>query len=129
ADVSVDANVFEDTAQRALCDPATDTAPSAAAALYRGPLLPDDLYEPWAQQHRERLRLRHLELLRHAGGWEAVVAADPTDDEAHLALMRRHLEAGDHRAALRQFERMDAALRHELGVGPSAEAMALQDEI
>ncbi|MDT7552374.1 MAG: hypothetical protein QOI16_910, partial [Pseudonocardiales bacterium] len=48
---------------------------------------------------------------------------------AHLALMRRHIAGGDRHAALRQFERLARALRHELGVGPSAAAMALRNQL
>ncbi|WP_216853124.1 ATP-binding protein [Phytoactinopolyspora halotolerans] len=126
--VVIDVDVFERAAEAALIDPAPDAA-SAAADLYGGPLLPDDLYEPWAGEPRERIRLRYLDVLRHAEQWERLVTAEPADEEAHLALMRRHLDAGDHRAALRQFERMNAALKHELGVGPGPRALALRDQI
>jgi len=104
-------------------DPA---AAARAAAAYGGPLLPDDLYEPWTQADRDRLRLLYLRLLRAAGRWERVLAEDPADEEAHLTLMRGYVARGERPAALRQFERMDRALRRELGVGPGAEALALR---
>ena len=47
-----------------------------------------------------------------------MVELDPSDELAHLALMRRHAANGDRHAALRQFERMDRTLRRELGVAP-----------
>ena len=43
--------------------------------LYAGDLLPDDLYEPWAEAERERLRTSHLQLLRAARRWTELLAA------------------------------------------------------
>ena len=43
--------------------------------------------------------------------------------------MRRHAANGDRHAALRQFERLDRALRRELGVAPGREAFALRDRL
>ncbi|HET6752932.1 MAG TPA: AAA family ATPase, partial [Jiangellaceae bacterium] len=128
AEVVVDVDVFERVAEEALAG-GTPSAAAAAAARYGGTLLPEDLYETWAENRREHLRLRYLELLRLAGRWEDLLVEDPADEDAHVALMTQHVEAGDHRAALRQFERMDAALRRELGVGPGQRALAVRDEI
>ncbi len=127
-DVVVDADVFADAASTALRDGSADAA-SAAADVYAGPLLPDDRYQPWTEDLREHLRMRYHELLRAAGRWDDLLADDPTDEDAHLALMTQHFEAGDHRSALRQFERMDQALRQELGLGPGRAALALRDRI
>ncbi len=43
--------------------------------------------------------------------------------------MRRHAANGDRHAALRQFERLDRAMRGELGVAPGREAIALSDRL
>jgi hypothetical protein len=75
------------------------------------------------------LQVRHRDLLRLDGRWEALLELDECDELAHLALMRRHAATGDRHAALRQFERLDRALRREFGVAPSAEASALRDEL
>ena len=99
------------------------------STLYGGLLLPADLYEPWAEPVRDRLRLLYLDLLRQAGRFDQLLAEDPADEEAHLAVMRTLVDAGDRRAALRQYERMDRALQRELGVGPSPDAVALRDEL
>jgi DNA-binding SARP family transcriptional activator/tetratricopeptide (TPR) repeat protein len=128
AEVVVDVDVFERAAEEALADGGPGAA-AAAAAGYGGTLLPEDLYETWAENRREHLRLRYRELLRLAGRWEDLVVEDPADEDAHVALMTQHVAAGDHRAALRQFERMDAALRRELGVGPGQRALAVRDQI
>ena len=51
------------------------------------------------------------------GRWEELVDLDPGDEQAHVELMRRYADGGDRHAGLRQFERLDRALRRELGVG------------
>src|SRR5579862_6904064 len=126
--LAVDATRFEELARRALA--AGDAAAAGEAlALYGGELLPGNRYEEWAEPHREQLRRQQLDLLRLAGRWEAVVELDPGDERAHLALMRQYAASGDRHAALRQFERLDRALRQELGVAPSTEASALRDRL
>ena len=127
-DVSVDVVEFEDLARRAL-ESGDAIAARTALGLYAGELLPDDRYEDWAEERREQLRLRQLDLLRLDGRWATVVELDPTDETAHLALMRRHAADGDRHAALRQFDRMDRALRGELGVAPGRDAIALRDHL
>ncbi len=97
-------------------------------ALYGGDLLPDAPYESWAQAPRERLRARHLELLRDAGELERVVEADPTDEAAYRQLMRRELDRGNRPAAIRWYGLLRAVLRRELRAAPGAEAAALYDE-
>lgn len=124
----VDVVQFEDLARRALLD-ADAALARQALELYSGELLPQDRYDSWAEERREQLRFRHLDLLRLDHRWDAVVDLDPTDEIAHLALMRRYAASGDRHAALRQFERMDRALRRELGVAPGADAVALHDRL
>src|SRR5689334_13486971 len=142
AAVTVDVAEFEELARRALAgagpadragDGASDGAGVAAArralALYEGELLPADRYQEWAEPRRDQLRRQHLELLRLDGRWAEVAELDPADEHAHLALMRRHAADGDRHAALRQFDRLDRALRTELGIGPGPEATALRDRL
>ncbi|MBV9059503.1 MAG: AAA family ATPase, partial [Pseudonocardiales bacterium] len=128
ADITVDVDLFEDLARRALAAQDVEAA-RQALKIYAGELLPEDRYEAWAEQRREQLRLRHLDLLRLDGRWETVVELDASDEIAHLALMRRYVDNGDRHAALRQFERMTRVLRQELGVAPGREATALRDHL
>lgn len=126
--VVIDVDVFEALADAAV---AADTPAAAATAAdaYGGTLLPADLYEPWTEERREQLRLRYIDLLRRANRWDRLLAEDPTDEDANVAVMNRHISGGDHRAALRQFERLDAAFRRELGVGPSPRVLAVRNQI
>ena len=126
--VLVDASEFESAAAQALA--AQDVLEASTAAdLYRGDLLPEDPYEPWAEQPRERLRLLQLDLLRLAARWAEVVAMEPTDEEAHLTIARTLASSGDSRGALRQLERLEGELRHELGVAPSRAVIELRDQL
>ncbi|HEX2381501.1 MAG TPA: AAA family ATPase [Acidimicrobiales bacterium] len=127
-DTTVDVLRFEERARRALADEDI-VAARDALALYAGELLPQDRYEPWAEERREQLRLKYLDLLRLDGQWETLVELDEGDELAHLELMRRHAANGDRHAALRQFERLDRALCRELGVAPGREALALRDRL
>src|SRR5690606_12847579 len=91
--------------------------------------LPDDRYVEWLEDERERLPRLYVEVLRAAGRWEAILAVDPADEEAHLTLAHRLSRAGDRNGALRQFERLERALRQELGVGLSPTAQALRERV
>ena len=137
-DVTVDAVDFRAAAEAAIgaasgerAGAGADAAASAATALelYGGVLLPEDLYEPWARERRESLEQLHRELLRLTGRWEELLASDPADEEAHLAVARAHADRGDVRAAMRQLERLELTLRRELGTAPGVEAEALRAEL
>jgi DNA-binding SARP family transcriptional activator len=97
-------------------------------SAYGGELLPDDLYEQWTLGPRARLRERRLALMRSEGRWDDVLREDPADEEAHRALMRRHVASGDSPAAARQFRLLRDELSR-LGAEPSEETLALQREL
>ena len=124
-EVHVDVEAFETGGRAAL---AAGSAELAGQALeeYGGPLLPDDVYEEWTTERRHAAAVLHLDLLRLSERWADLVAEDPLDEQAHLALARGHAERGDVRAALRQLERLDQALRHGLGTTPGPEVQALR---
>jgi DNA-binding SARP family transcriptional activator len=97
-------------------------------SAYGGELLPDDRYEQWALGPRARLRERRLAVMRSEGRWEDVLRADPADEEAHRAVMRRHMAGGDRPAAARQFRLLRDELAR-LGAEPSEETLALRREL
>jgi len=105
----------------------TDVERFEAAAepeLYGGELLPDDRYEEWTSEPRRRLRARYLELLRASGRLEELVREEPADEAAQCALAEALAARGRRDAALEQLRHLRDALG-DLGLSPSAEAMAL----
>jgi pimeloyl-ACP methyl ester carboxylesterase/DNA-binding SARP family transcriptional activator len=127
-DIVIDAERWEQAAVSALEADDAEAADRLVDELPTEPL-EQDMYEEWAIATRERLLLLRRRLLRLAGRWEALLALDPTDEEAHLALMHHHVDSGDRAAALAQYERMDRSLRRELGVGAGGAAARLRDEL
>jgi len=128
ASVDSDVERFEAAAQQGL-DVGDRALCRAAADLYRGELLPDDVYESWSVEPRARLRRRYLEVLRAGALWDRLAEEDPTDERAARALMRAHLEAGQRREAIRSFERLREALRDHLDVGPDPATVALYEDV
>ena len=125
--VQLDAEEFEHRADTALAQ--RDAAACADVAhAYGGTLLPGSVYESWTVAARERLRGRHLELLRMAGLWDELVTLEPTDEPAHRVLMQRELQAGNRAAALRWHAHLREALQESLGVLPERETQALYDK-
>jgi DNA-binding SARP family transcriptional activator/tetratricopeptide (TPR) repeat protein len=124
-DLRIDVDEFREGARQAT-EAGTSEAADHVLAEYGGRLLPDDVYESWAEEARDAVRMLRVDLLRQAGHWDDVLAEDATDEAAHLALIRAHADRGDVRAALRQFERLDHALLRELGTTPSPEAERLR---
>ena len=92
-------------------------------------MLPDDPYEPWTDEARTASRGQYLDLLRLLGRWHDVLAEEPADEQAHLALARNRAEADDIRGALLQLERLEQALQRELGATPSAQAVQLRRDL
>jgi DNA-binding SARP family transcriptional activator len=121
AEVTVDAVRFEQLARIALSERDPEIARDALA-WYGGELLPADLYEDWAGERREQLHLRHLDVLRVIGEWRELAELDPTNEEAHVQLMQRHLAAGRGDAAVRQYQHLERVLERELGVEPGEAA-------
>lgn len=128
ADVRTDLAAFEEAADVALARGDAEAA-RAAAALCPGDLLPGDLYEPWADDARQRVAVKRAAVLRLGECWEELVRLDATDEEAQAALVARHLAAGDPAAALRQLEWYEVACRRELGEEPSPRMARLRSDV
>ena len=127
ADLVIDAETFEAAATAALRQPSPEAC-GAAADLYRGPLLPDDLYLDWLETLRTGLAQRHVDLLRAGKLWQRLIAVEPSDEPAQCALMQAALDAGNRAEAIRLFNQLRQSLKVELGLGPSAEAVALYEK-
>jgi DNA-binding SARP family transcriptional activator/tetratricopeptide (TPR) repeat protein len=127
-DVAVDVAEFHALGERAIRDNSADAA-AGALAMYAGPLLPEDVFETWTERPRDEARVLYVDLLRLIRKWDAVLQEEPSDEQAHLALIRARADQRDFRGALRQFQRMEQALQRELGVVPSNEAVRLRAKI
>lgn len=125
AALTVDVVRFEELARVAV-DTGDPAAAREALTWYGGELLPDDPYEDWAVDRRELLQLRRLELLRVAGEWRELTALDPTNEDAHRQLLRRHLEAGDAPAVLTELERHERSYASELDLRPPTSTPRVQ---
>jgi predicted ATPase/DNA-binding SARP family transcriptional activator/DNA-binding CsgD family transcriptional regulator len=138
----VDVEAFEEAATTAR-HAREAAAYRAVLDLYSGELLPQDRYEPWAEQRRAELRELYLSLLvelaelyeehgEHGPAIEAfsgVVAEEPAREGAHAGLMRLYALSGRRRKALGQYERLREVLFKELGAEPEASSTLLQQEI
>ena len=116
---------------------------TAALGLFRGDLLPEDRFEPWAEERRELFRMQLFRLAlrlakeleqaedlgRASSVLERVVELDALNEEAHLRLARVQAKAGLRHLALRTCLQLQERVRQELGERPSAEARRLHDDI
>ena len=91
-------------------------------------LLPEDRYEEWIVEHRERLAELRIAALRRQGRWAELLRADPADEEITRALMRERGGVGDRAAAVQQFRRLREALA-KLGLTPSEESLSLYRDV
>jgi|GEM_PF-3266803 len=117
-------------------------AGETASELYKGDLLPEELYEDWAASRRESLRTLYRKVVTKTAELHAaeenyqrsiellkrLVAEDPADEHVHQQLMRLLALTGSKYQALKQFEQCSAALR-ELGIEPEPETIELLKSI
>ncbi len=109
-------------------DPEDPDEVAAAIAAYRGDLLPDALYAEWTIVQREAVRQTYLHLLARAGRWRTIVEVDPTNEDAHVVLMREALDHGDRQGVLKRFDLLERTLLDVLGTEPGSSAVAIRDE-
>jgi ATP/maltotriose-dependent transcriptional regulator MalT/DNA-binding SARP family transcriptional activator len=114
-----------------------------ALESYGGDYLPDDPYDDWATELRERLREEYGRLLSMWGETLAaegalaraidvtarLLALDPTRESTHRTLMTYYSSSGQRDHALRQYRRCETVLRRAIGVAPDPETAALYRRI
>ena len=88
-DVSIDVDRFEDAAVRAARE-RTATAYRAALALYTGDLLPENRYDDWAQDRRNRLEETQATLTRELAALPPAPASGGLRTEASSFVGRGH---------------------------------------
>ncbi|MBI1880200.1 MAG: AAA family ATPase [Chloroflexi bacterium] len=115
----------------------------AARTLYQGDLLPEDLYEDWAGEHRQTQRAAYCTLVQQMAQLytrgaaygqaieclQALLRIEPTHEAAYRELMRLYAQIGQRHQALRLYQQACQTLRYELEVEPSAETTALYQAI
>ena len=141
-ELTVDVEEFELRAGAALKlnEPADG---ESALGLYGGDLLAEDLYEDWAAVRREKLRMLHEQLLQHLaqlykfrGDYRLsierhnlLLAANPSNEEAHRNLMRLYAATGNRHQAMQQYQLCRDALRRELDADPEPATVKLYERI
>jgi DNA-binding SARP family transcriptional activator len=110
-----------------------------AVELYRGEYLPENLYEPWLAEERERLASSFLEsadrlteLWIEQGKYaqaielaQKILARDNCWERAYRLLMLAYDRLGDRGQVGRTYQRCTQTLRDELDVAPSRETQDL----
>jgi DNA-binding SARP family transcriptional activator len=141
--VAVDLDAFRSSAAEARHAGNDVDLYEQAIGKYSGDLLPDDLYEPWTEPHRDQLReLYHHLLLDVSRLYEGkghldtsvfrlrdLLRHDAANESAHRGLMRAYTLAGLRDRALRQYQEYRDILRSELDVDPSEEVDVLYRDI
>lgn len=104
----------------------------AAANLYQGDFLKEDLYEPFAHIKRLDLRIKHIDLLyktaelyessgtanKAIACYKKVVQSDPVSEKAYQRLMTLYSNRGMRSAALKVYEECRQALQAGLDTVP-----------
>jgi predicted ATPase/DNA-binding SARP family transcriptional activator len=134
----VDIDLFEEAAARARRS-SNITELQDAIAIWTGPLLPEDQYASWAEEHRERLNETHAALvillgskLSERGDHEAALAileplalTRPLDEHLNRVLIATLAALGRRWDAVETYEQLRDALEAEYAAEPEPETKAL----
>ena len=113
------------------------------AEVYRGELLPGDVYDDWFAQMRDEYRAKYADAMLQAasilqrrddslGALTFVRRAlnqDPWREDLYQAAISCQIAAGQRSAAIETYLQCRAKLSEDLGLEPSAETRALYDQI
>jgi two-component SAPR family response regulator len=114
-----------------------------ASEIYKGDFLGEDLYSPWAENKREELRNKYIELLHQTAHlhdrqgsfkkavdcFKKVIQADPLLEESYQKLMTLYSLKGLHNEALKTYEACKKVLMKELKTHPDATTDAIYNKI
>jgi DNA-binding SARP family transcriptional activator len=113
------------------------------AEIYRGELLPGDLYDDWFAAARDKYRREFGDTMR-AGATALLdanlpeecvsllrkgVEEDPWREDLYQLLLRAHMASGQRGAAIDVYLSCRHRLSEDLGLDPSAETLRLYEEI
>jgi DNA-binding SARP family transcriptional activator len=113
------------------------------SSIYRGELLPGDIYEEWFAEIRERTKHDFCDAMMTAAraaeaaddADEALVflrragVADPWREDIYQAMMRCQILAGQRSSAIETYIACRGRLVEDLGIDPSAETTRLYEEV
>lgn len=113
------------------------------ADLYRGELLPGDVYDDWFSAARNHYRHEFCDAMRsahrlltemgdHPGALRMIrrgINADPWREDLYQAALRSHIAAGQRSAAIDTYLTCRANLADQLGLDPSAETLKLYEQV
>lgn len=114
-----------------------------AGDLYRGDLLPGDVYDDWFASLRDHYKVALVDAMLRASRllMEAdkpadalifvrrAIQSDPFREDLYQAALRCQIEAGQRSAAIETYTQCRRNLADELGLDPSPETRALYDQI
>lgn len=115
----------------------------AVMDIYRGELLPGDIYDDCFALARDRYRLEFCDAMRRAVSCAERIGdpaealdfarrgldADPLSEDLYQAVMRSHIYAGRRSAAIEMYFVCRQRLCDDLGLDPSSETMKLYENI
>ena len=113
------------------------------SSLYRGDLLPGDVYDDWFANLRDEYRIRFVDAMPAAGAilmdaddpGNALVYArraiqtDPLREDLYQVALRCQIAAGQRSGAIDTYLQCRSRLSEDLGLDPSTETRALYDQI
>jgi DNA-binding SARP family transcriptional activator/ATP/maltotriose-dependent transcriptional regulator MalT len=113
------------------------------SSLYRGELLPGDVYDDWFAELRDHYRITFVDAMLAAGAilmnaddpGNALVYArraiqmDPLREDLYQVALRCQIAAGQRSGAIDTYLQCRSKLSEDLGLDPSAETRALYDQI
>lgn len=114
-----------------------------ALEIYKGDFLKEDLYSPWAENKREELRNKYIEILQRIAHlhdrqgsfkkatecYKKVIQADPLLEESYQKLMTLYSSKGLYNEALKTYEACNKVLKKELKANPDAMTDAIYNKI
>lgn len=111
--------------------------------LYRGDLLPGDVYDDWFSSARDRYRQEFCDAMLsahrlltevgdHPGALRMVrrgITADPWREDLYQAALKSHIASGQRSAAIDTYLSCRTNLADHLGLDPSTETLHLYEQI
>ncbi len=113
------------------------------AEIYRGELLPGDVYDDWFVQVRDEFRAKYADAMLQAASMlqrdddplgaltfvRRALNQDPWREDLYQAALTCQIAAGQRSAAIETYLQCRSKLSEDLGLDPSVETRALYDQI